>query len=451
MSAPFPCTSHGILSPQELAELYRRAKIGICFSSTNYSLVPQEMMACGLPVIEMEGESTRSVFPPEAVTFTGPHPLTIADDIVSLLNSAARRKRQVATALQWVSEFSWEKSAKAVERALLERLRKRGQTIPHRRTPTASSSMATVCIPTYNGGDLLVDVVRRILDQRVPWPFDIVIVDSSSCDGSIDRCASIAKSRNANLRIKTIDKDKFQHGRTRNLCVDLSTSEFVCFLTQDAQPIDEFWLYNMVNVVGRFPRAAGGFGRHMPWPSASPFTKRDIDAHFSRLSQYPLVLSRETNPALWQSADEDWLQTVHYFSDNNSCIRRSVWARVPFPEIDYGEDQAWADRIIRLGFEKVYVPAAAVYHSHDWSPTEACQRAETEAYYFATVFGYRLYDLARTFEEQLEELHSLDRNWARQEGLSAQSLERQLVLDKAILTGRANGMRKAASRAISAD
>lgn len=445
MCAPFPCTSHGILSPQELAELYRRAEIGICFSSTNYSLVPQEMMACGLPVIELEGESTRSVFPPEAVTFTGPHPLAIANDIVSLLNSPARRKQQATAALRWVCEFNWEKSAKVVERAFFERLRRRGQKMRHRRTPTKSSPMATVCIPTYNGGELLVDVVERVLNQRAPWPFDIVIVDSSSCDGSIGRCESIARSRNANLRVKIIDKSKFQHGRTRNLCVDLAVSEFVCFLTQDAQPTDEFWLYNLVNVVGRFPHAAGGFGRHIPWPNASPFTKRDIEAHFSKLSQYPLVLSRDTNTALWQSADEGWLQTVHYFSDNNSCIRRSVWEQAPFPEIDYGEDQAWADKIIRLGFEKAYVPAAAVYHSHDWSPREACQRAETEAYYFSTVFGYRLYDLNRTFEEQLEELHSFDRNWARQKGLSAQCLEHQLVLDTAILTGRANGTRRAVS------
>ena len=59
--------------------------IGICFSATNYSLVPQEMMACGLPVIEIEGESTRAVFPEDVVTLTGPHPCAIADSIEALL------------------------------------------------------------------------------------------------------------------------------------------------------------------------------------------------------------------------------------------------------------------------------------------------------------------------------------------------------------------------------
>ena len=61
-SAPFQCTSHGILNAGQLAELYRNADIGICFSATNYSPVPQEMMACGLPVVEIDGDSyTRGI------------------------------------------------------------------------------------------------------------------------------------------------------------------------------------------------------------------------------------------------------------------------------------------------------------------------------------------------------------------------------------------------------
>lgn len=38
----------------DLANKYRHAKIGIAFSPTNPSLVPYEMMACGLPVIDID-------------------------------------------------------------------------------------------------------------------------------------------------------------------------------------------------------------------------------------------------------------------------------------------------------------------------------------------------------------------------------------------------------------
>jgi hypothetical protein len=35
-------------------------------------------------------------------------------------------------------------------------------------------------------------------------------------------------------------------------------------------------------------------------------------------------------------------QKLHYYSDNNSRLRKSVWQVVPIPEIDYSEDQVFA-------------------------------------------------------------------------------------------------------------
>ncbi len=99
--APFPCTIHGILNASELAELYRNDDLGMCFSTTNYSLVPQEMMACGLPVVEIDGDSTRAVYPEGVITFTGPHPRVIAADVAALLEDEPRRRQQSADALSW--------------------------------------------------------------------------------------------------------------------------------------------------------------------------------------------------------------------------------------------------------------------------------------------------------------------------------------------------------------
>ena len=443
ISSPFPCTSHGILTPRELADLYRNADVGVCLSTTNYSLVPQEMMACGLPVVEIDGESTRSVFPEDVVVFSGPHPLAISADIAALLRDKARRHRQAVAALRWVSESNWEESAKAVEGALLERLTGDDRQPPLVSKKTASVRLpikVTVCIPTYNGGELLVDVLRRVQSQRTPWSFDIVVVDSTSTDGSIQRCASLALAGGAAIRIETIPQSEFQHGRTRNLCMSRANGEFVAFLTQDAMPVDDFWLYNIVTVLDHFPRAAGAFGRHIAWPTASPFTRREINDHFANLWRHPLALSRDTDAP---ASEERWRQTLHYFSDNNSCLRRSIWQRVRFPQVDYGEDQAWADLIIKLGYEKVFVPTATVYHSHSHMPDEAACRAATEAFFFTSTFGYKVYDLDRSFEEQLRELQQANTFWAEANGISKQDLKRQLVIDEAVLAGRAKGTRRA--------
>jgi glycosyltransferase involved in cell wall biosynthesis/GT2 family glycosyltransferase len=444
--APFPCTSHGILNAGELADLYRNADIGICFSTTNYSLVPQEMMACGLPVVEIDGESTRAVFPEGVVTFTGPHPLAIAADIAALLKDAPRRRRQAVAALHWASQFDWQKSTRAVEHALLERIAPGDwlQADGRRRPATAHTSMkATVCIPTRNGGNVLLQVIEHVRSQRAPWPFEIVIVDSGSTDGSIERIVSTPVSEQPSLRVKQIRHEEFQHGRTRNLCASIAQGAFVAFLNQDALPADDFWLYNIVTVLEHFPRAAGALGRRIASPGASAFARRELDEHWINLARHPLALSRDTNAELWQSGDKGWRQVLRDFDHSNCCIRRSVWQRVPFPELDYGADQVWADAIIRLGHEKLYVPSAVVYHSHDETPDEASIRAATEAFFFATFFGYVSCDETISFDERLAAMQRSDMHWARANAVSQEELNRQLALNEARLTGRAQGMERA--------
>lgn len=50
-----PTTDAGLLPTlDDLAHLYQKSKVGIAFSPTNPSLVPYEMMACGLPIIDID-------------------------------------------------------------------------------------------------------------------------------------------------------------------------------------------------------------------------------------------------------------------------------------------------------------------------------------------------------------------------------------------------------------
>lgn len=127
---PFSFTNHGILTQDDLARLYNDCDIGICLSATNYSLVDMEMMSCGLPVIEFDGENTRTVFPPGVVTFAGPDPGSLADAIEGLLSDPALRRTQADRALRWARKFSWEKSARTIESAILSRLKGRGKWQP---------------------------------------------------------------------------------------------------------------------------------------------------------------------------------------------------------------------------------------------------------------------------------------------------------------------------------
>ena len=49
-------------SPGQLAQAYSQGTVGLCLSLTNYSLIPQEMMACGMPCVDIAGGSSEATF-----------------------------------------------------------------------------------------------------------------------------------------------------------------------------------------------------------------------------------------------------------------------------------------------------------------------------------------------------------------------------------------------------
>lgn len=118
----FEFVDHGVLSSNELSDLYRRATVGVVFSATNHSLANKEMMACGLPVVDLDEENVRTIFPNDVMAFAKPSPLEIADTLERLLVSPDERLELSNKASEYVAAFSWEKSARVVEDAIKERL-----------------------------------------------------------------------------------------------------------------------------------------------------------------------------------------------------------------------------------------------------------------------------------------------------------------------------------------
>lgn len=422
----FEYTDHGVLSAEALGYLYRSCDLGMVFSATNYSLVPQEMMACDLPVLELDGDNTRTVFPDGTVVLAAPHPRAIAERIQALLLNEDLRTRTAKLGGEWARQFAWETTAQEVNQAIQQRLEDLGYQAVVLSPPRLKAS---VVIPSLNGGDLLLTVVDRVLEQQAPWPFELLIIDSGSTDGSLERL------RAKNLRIHSIPKTEFSHGGTRNLGVELSSGEYVAFLTQDALPIDAFWLFNLVSVLEHEPKAAGAFGKHLAYPQASAFVKRDLEAHFNHLAQQPIYLDKNTDAELFATGEAAWRQILHFYSDNNSCLRRSVWQQFPYPVIEYGEDQVWADQIIKAGYKKAYALNAIVYHSHDYNEQETFERSQIEANFFYKQFGYVLLAGQSSYLKTLTALNKQDTFYADLNGLSEEELKKQLALNEVRLKG----------------
>ncbi|WP_417459290.1 glycosyltransferase [Kordiimonas sp.] len=434
--APFAFTDHGVASTADLAALFNKADIGVVFSATNYSLVPQEMMACGLPIVELDGENTRAIYKPDIVSWAKPDPRAIAEEIRALLADDARQKAQADAALEWVSGFSWKQAAETVEGTIRSAVTEAAAKADAKVVPAAkhTTPKASVVIPTYNAGAQFEAVLDGVLAQHTPWPYEVLVIDSGSTDGTLELIA-----KRPDVRLHQIDKSEFSHGGTRNLGVELTAGEYIAFLTHDALPANDAWLFNLVEALEATPEAAGAFGKHFAYPNASAFTKRDLDAHFANMLQHPLCVSRDTDMARYRAGDEGWRQFLHFYSDNNSCFRRSVWEKIPYRVVEFGEDQLWAHDIIEAGFAKLYAAQATVYHSHDYDEEETRERASIEASFFKHFWGYDLIASEEVLEREVAALNAGDAAWGRAHNVPEAEIELRLRLNAARLRGYLDG------------
>lgn len=125
-ATPFAYEHLGIATPDQLAWAYSEATVGLSLSLTNYSLIPQEMLACGLPVVEVAGLSMEGVFGTDGpVELAAPDVMALAGALERLLDDPARRARRAAQGLAFVRDRTWDRAASQLEDGLREALRLR--------------------------------------------------------------------------------------------------------------------------------------------------------------------------------------------------------------------------------------------------------------------------------------------------------------------------------------
>jgi glycosyltransferase involved in cell wall biosynthesis/GT2 family glycosyltransferase len=126
LESPFPYEHHSVLSPQQLARLYNEATVGLCLSLTNFSLMPKEMLACGLPCVELAGVSAESIFGDSGPLELAPlEPAAIADALEHLLDDESLWRERSRAGIDFVASHTWDHATDEVEAGLRHALRER--------------------------------------------------------------------------------------------------------------------------------------------------------------------------------------------------------------------------------------------------------------------------------------------------------------------------------------
>ena len=225
----------------------------------------------------------------------------------------------------------------------------------------------TVFIPTYFGEEYLEDLFAMVFRQKIDKSYEVLVYDTSSTDKTPQIIKKYA-ARYKNLRYKTITKAEYGHGKTRAAAAHDAKGDIVVYLSQDAVPAHDRWLYEMTKPFEISPRIIGVMGKQDPRPKTFPLLKREIMSVFSSFGP-------DCGTTIFYSDDfvkqQDVYDKICFYSDVNSAARRSyLVGELPYKDVPYAEDQLFGRDIINAGYMKAFAPRGNVLHSNEFKLSE---------------------------------------------------------------------------------
>lgn len=216
----------------------------------------------------------------------------------------------------------------------------------------------SILIPTLNGGDTLAELLAMLSIQTVAIS-EILVVDSASADDTL----KIAEEYG--VEIVRIDPATFDHGGTRSFIAKRAKGEILVFFTQDAVPKKRDSIEKLIKPLLEDETVATSYGRQLPDFNANHF------AINLRNFNYP------DKGAVRDLKDKQraGLRTI-FTSNSFACYRKSSLESIGYFQdgLIFGEDTVAVGRLLLQGEKIVYVAEAAVYHSHNYRPTEEFKR-----------------------------------------------------------------------------
>jgi glycosyltransferase involved in cell wall biosynthesis len=111
---PFPHLSAGNVALEDLADLYSQCDVALVLSTTNLSLLPLELMACGCPVVSNNGPNVAWLLNDSNSIMCEPTPEALAEGVVAVLENKTLRKKLAKAGMAFAQATSWEREGQKI-------------------------------------------------------------------------------------------------------------------------------------------------------------------------------------------------------------------------------------------------------------------------------------------------------------------------------------------------
>lgn len=215
----------------------------------------------------------------------------------------------------------------------------------------------SVVIVNWNRRDLLRACLRSLANQDVERPFDVIVVDNGSTDGSADM-ALAEFSRERAYRLQLIrNRDNCGFCAANNQGFAVSDSEFVALLNNDAEA-DPGWLRELLAVFENRPDVGMAASKILAYEDP-----RRIDKAGHLI--YPDGQNRGRGSGEIDRGQYDRLEEVLWPDGCAAMYRRELLDQVGGFDEDffaYADDAELGLRARIAGWKCLYTPAATVRH-----------------------------------------------------------------------------------------
>ncbi len=295
----------------------------------------------------------------------------------------------------------------------------------------------SIVIVNWNGRELLKKCIGSVIEHPPSLPYEIVVVDNASTDGSVEWLRTLESSlRSGRAHLRLIENaENLGFGRANNRAFEQTNAPLLFLLNSDAE-VKEGAIDKLIeavgvdkNVGGCGPKLLNTDGSLQPSVYRNPPTAWEILVTGLRL--YYLLPGRLRGAILlgpyW---DHSTRRKARMLSGAAILIRREVIDSVGGFDEDfhfYGEDIELCLRIVNSGWELLFEPGAQVVHHGGGS---AVMRWGSEEKYRRLIDG-----VLRCYRKSLPRSHfvanclasllvfSLERVWRGARGVSTKDID----------------------------